>query len=842
MSELNEKTTKITTEFGDVILGKLIGRGGFGRVYLAQLNFHDVAVKVFNTMESPSPLQQKTTLNTDPEIEILKKLNAKHIVRFYGTCYIDHSVAIVLEYADRGSLRDILKNTSVDLSWEKRWRLAEEIARGLAYLHSKDVIHRDLKSANVLLAGKLEVKLADFGLSVFKDPTTSLVQVSSAGTIRWKCAQELRQQVSTITDYKACDIYSAGMVFWEMATRNVVPFMDIKEEIAVAMAIMNGQKERVPDNVPVLFQSIITECWDDVLGKRPLAGDLIAKIQQGRPTVQQGGEKTAIKDTSDAVQSDPSIHLKGVWSTKSTATIVDTSSVLSSTKTVTMDINTPLVQKKSSEHLSEDQLLAHDAVKNLIAERDEQKRIKLRDAMYMEGLTYEFGTNGIEKNVDIARKRYYEASNLGDSESMFRLGRLHFHNAKTPQDESYQQAMSLFEKAASLKNKNAMVKLGYVYWEKGKLDQALDYFTSAQKSGVAGLMRSIVLLSRKKMKAAKAKLNEGVVATMNGDEISKENEKIIYDKLVYSEQPLALIEFGQLCETGELFPRNIQKAINLYSKAIVFGSVNASAKLGKLYYYDHDVDLDYKRAFDLFKTAADGEDPEGTYYLACCYRLGRGVSTNHQTAKMLFHKALEAGYAEAVVPLISEVFSYSPAMNDRPKFERYENPDTFLQKLKDKQIYSGILKFGECFLDGIGVFPQPPEAARMFKYVMESGNDLAPKASTDLAAYFLKKTTAPESREQARLLLVKATKDEYAPAFAQLGRMYVSDQANDEEVGLAPNLLVRAAELGETDAMIDLANMYQTGKGFPEHIRKAREWYERALALGNAAALKPLAR
>jgi serine/threonine protein kinase len=88
-----------------------------------------------------------------------------------GLCVYNDDIYIVTEYMDRGSLKDILRDSSVKIDWEMRLKIAIEIAQGMHYLHSLKpiVMHRDLKSANILVDKSFNAKVADFGVSFIRN-------------------------------------------------------------------------------------------------------------------------------------------------------------------------------------------------------------------------------------------------------------------------------------------------------------------------------------------------------------------------------------------------------------------------------------------------------------------------------------------------------------------------------------------------------------------------------------------------------------------------------------------------------------------------------------------------
>ncbi|KAG0499764.1 hypothetical protein HPP92_004455 [Vanilla planifolia] len=142
---------------------KIIGKGGSSTVYLGCLDDgKKVAVKILK----PSVNVLKDFL---PEIEIITKLHHKNIISLYGFCAENQHLALVYDFLSRGSLEDNLLDKSNHLGWAERYKIAVGVAEALSYLHSNDgtqpVIHRDVKSSNILLSDSFEPQLSDFGLA-----------------------------------------------------------------------------------------------------------------------------------------------------------------------------------------------------------------------------------------------------------------------------------------------------------------------------------------------------------------------------------------------------------------------------------------------------------------------------------------------------------------------------------------------------------------------------------------------------------------------------------------------------------------------------------------------------
>src|ERR1700730_15993025 len=139
----------------ELIINRLIGRGGFGEVYVGKWNYHTVAIKKFFLSTTDNQLIQQ-------EIDIIKNLRSRYIIQFYGVEKYEGSIVMITDYAERGNLATVLENPKIALSWSLRSKITNDIIKGLAFLHANHIIHRDLKSLNILMNEHYEAKLCDF--------------------------------------------------------------------------------------------------------------------------------------------------------------------------------------------------------------------------------------------------------------------------------------------------------------------------------------------------------------------------------------------------------------------------------------------------------------------------------------------------------------------------------------------------------------------------------------------------------------------------------------------------------------------------------------------------------
>ncbi|XP_076894399.1 LEAF RUST 10 DISEASE-RESISTANCE LOCUS RECEPTOR-LIKE PROTEIN KINASE-like 1.3 [Bidens hawaiensis] len=188
-----------------------LGDGGFGTVYYGKLvDGREVAVK---RLYQNSIKQVEQFMN---EVEILTMLNHENLVKFYGcTSRRSRELLLVYEYINNGTVADHLHGKlagSSWLSWPLRLNIAIETADALAYLHESDIIHRDVKTCNILLDTSFRVKVADFGLSRLFPMNVTHVSTAPQGTPGYVDPEYY--QCYRLTDKS--DVYSFGVVLMEL--------------------------------------------------------------------------------------------------------------------------------------------------------------------------------------------------------------------------------------------------------------------------------------------------------------------------------------------------------------------------------------------------------------------------------------------------------------------------------------------------------------------------------------------------------------------------------------------------------------------------------------------------
>ncbi|GAB4832443.1 hypothetical protein Ancab_006463 [Ancistrocladus abbreviatus] len=267
----------------------LIGSGGFGKVYKGRLSDGLlVAIKRAQHGSMQGGLEFKT------EIELLSRVHHKNLVSLVGFCFEQGEQMLVYEFMANGSLKDSLSGKSgVYLDWKRRLLIALGSARGLAYLHelaNPPIIHRDVKSTNILLDDKLNAKFADFGLGkLVSDGSKGPVSTQVKGTMGYLDPEYYLTQQLT----EKSDAYSFGVVMLELLTakqpiekgkyivREVETVMDENDEDFYGLKEMLDPAIKNSPSLTGLgkFVELAMQCVEEIASKRPTMGEVVKLIE-----------------------------------------------------------------------------------------------------------------------------------------------------------------------------------------------------------------------------------------------------------------------------------------------------------------------------------------------------------------------------------------------------------------------------------------------------------------------------------------------------------------------------------------------------------------------------------
>uniref|UniRef100_A0AC34QM36 Tyrosine-protein kinase n=2 Tax=Panagrolaimus sp. JU765 TaxID=591449 RepID=A0AC34QM36_9BILA len=245
-------------------LKKRLGGGAFGEVYIGIWKKSDtesieVAVKRLKGM-----MHKKERIELVREAKLMRRFDHQNIVKIYGVAPQEEPMMIVLELASGGALNGHLQKNP-DIAVEKLVSYCKDGARGMCYLASRNVIHRDIAARNCLLGKNDELKISDFGLSVADRSLVKMDKLKSM-PIKWLAPECLRKGEFT----KKTDVWSFGILMWEIFTRCKTDPFPGETNLEAKKKILSGkQPMQVPPNTPPIPASVMEMCFIQDPAERP---------------------------------------------------------------------------------------------------------------------------------------------------------------------------------------------------------------------------------------------------------------------------------------------------------------------------------------------------------------------------------------------------------------------------------------------------------------------------------------------------------------------------------------------------------------------------------------------
>ncbi|XP_076904193.1 serine/threonine-protein kinase STY46-like [Bidens hawaiensis] len=244
-----------------------IGGGSYSDLYKGTFCTQDVAIKALKDEYLCENVQREFA----QEVYIMRKIRHKNIVQFIGACTKPPNLCIVTEFMAGGSLYDFLHNQRGHVDAPTIIKIAIHIAKGMSYLHENNIIHRDLKSANLLMDENGIVKVSDFGVARVQNK--SGVMTAETGTYRWMAPEVIEHRPYS---HKA-DVFSFGIVVWELLTKKL-PYANLTPLQAAIGVVQKGLRPIIPKNTHPGIVGLLERCWQQDPSSRPEFSEIITAL------------------------------------------------------------------------------------------------------------------------------------------------------------------------------------------------------------------------------------------------------------------------------------------------------------------------------------------------------------------------------------------------------------------------------------------------------------------------------------------------------------------------------------------------------------------------------------
>ncbi|XP_047058604.1 serine/threonine-protein kinase A-Raf-like [Lolium rigidum] len=254
-----------TVDRSKLLIGPRFAAGAHSRLFNGIYMEVPVAVKFIRQPDEQEDaelaLQLEKQFNT--EIATLSRLQHRNVIKLIGACSSPPVFCVITEFLPGGSLRAFLhKQEHKSLPLDKIISVGLDIANGMAYIHSQGVVHRDVKPENIIFDAEWCAKIVDFGIAceeAYCDPLAN-----DPGTFRWMAPEMMKHKPYG----RKVDVYSFGLILWEMLTGSV-PYEDLTPFQAAFAVFDKNVRPAIPSSCPAALRVLIEQCWALQVDKRP---------------------------------------------------------------------------------------------------------------------------------------------------------------------------------------------------------------------------------------------------------------------------------------------------------------------------------------------------------------------------------------------------------------------------------------------------------------------------------------------------------------------------------------------------------------------------------------------
>lgn len=274
-----------TVDRSKLLIGPKFASGAHSRLFNGIYMEVPVAVKFIRQPddEEDAELASQLEKQFNTEIATLSRLQHRNVIKLVGACSSPPVFCVLTEFLPGGSLRAYLhKQEHKSLPLEKIISVGLDIANGMGYIHSQGVVHRDVKPENIIFDAEWCAKIVDFGIAceeAYCDPLAN-----DPGTFRWMAPEMMKHKPYG----RKVDVYSFGLILWEMLTGSV-PYEDLTPFQAAFAVFDKNVRPAMPSSCPAALRVLIEQCWASQADKRPEFWQIVQLLEKFKMVLDRDG-------------------------------------------------------------------------------------------------------------------------------------------------------------------------------------------------------------------------------------------------------------------------------------------------------------------------------------------------------------------------------------------------------------------------------------------------------------------------------------------------------------------------------------------------------------------------
>ncbi|KAL6851596.1 hypothetical protein ACP4OV_020160 [Aristida adscensionis] len=274
-----------TVDRSQLLIGHRFASGAYSRLFHGIYKEQPVAVKFIRQPDDGEDEELSARLEKQftAEVTVLAKLQHRNVIKLVGACNCPPVFCVITEFLSGGSLRAFLRKLECKtLPLEKVISIALDIARGLEYIHSQGIVHRDVKPENILFDGEFCAKVVDFGVAC--EEADCNISEDDPGTYRWMAPEMYKHKPYG----RKVDVYSFGLVLWELVTGSI-PYEDMTPLQAAFAVVNKNLRPAIPSSCPAPLQLLIEQCWSFQPERRPEFRQIVQIIENLKTFLDRDG-------------------------------------------------------------------------------------------------------------------------------------------------------------------------------------------------------------------------------------------------------------------------------------------------------------------------------------------------------------------------------------------------------------------------------------------------------------------------------------------------------------------------------------------------------------------------